>query len=95
MTSTKMDFRGLVANRLFQAGLVLTFGALASIVILFIALRFRWIDVIELGLSRGIDGIGRALAPLHLVIYGSTSLFAVGVAILIATFIKANFGGSM
>jgi hypothetical protein len=83
------DIRGLLSNRLFQFWLLLTSGALASLLSIYIGIRLRWIDVVELGLSQGIDRIGRALAPLYLAIYGSTSLLVTGVAVLIYSLTKA------
>ncbi len=82
MSSIRTGLKSLLKVREFRIGFVLLSGALMGLFLVFLSFRFRWIDYVELGLSRGIDRIGEALTPLYLLIYGCFASVIVGVALI-------------
>lgn len=88
MNSIRTGLKSLRKDREFRVGFALLSSALIGLFLIFIALRLRWIDYIELGLSRGIDRIGEALAPLYLLIYGCFGSITVGVTLMFYALVR-------
>lgn len=88
MNSIRTGLKSLRKDRQFRVGFVLLSSALIGLFLIFIALRLRWIDYVELGLSRGIDRIGEALAPVYLMIYGCFGSITVGVALMFFALVR-------
>lgn len=84
MSSIRTGLKSLLKVREFRIGS----GALMGLFIIFLSIRFRWIDYVEFGLSRGIDRIGEALTPLYLLVYGCFASVTVGVALIFFALVR-------
>lgn len=89
MSSIRPGLKYLFRDRKFRGGVVLISGGLIGLFLIFLALQFQWIDYVEIGMSRGIDRIGEALAPLHLLIYGFLGSTTVGVTLILFALVAA------
>ena len=88
MSSIRTALESLLSDREFRVGFVLLSGALIGLFQIFLAFQFQWIDYVELGLSRGIDRIDDALAPLYLLLYGFFGSITVGATLIIFALVR-------
>jgi len=68
----------IIKNPLFRAGIALQCLSALLIGAIFLAIRLQWIDIVSLGLDRGIDRPGPLLEVLYWGFGGLTVAFASG-----------------
>lgn len=74
--------RSFLTDRLSKIGIAISSVSAGLLLIMLLAIRFQLIDIVELGLSDGIDGIGKQLAPVYLVFCLLAASSSIGVLIV-------------
>jgi len=85
-TLRSTDLSKLIRTPLFRAGIALQCLSAALIGLTLLAIRLEWIDIVSIGLERGIDEPSPTLEALHWGLLGLTLAFAAGFALYAVAF---------